>query len=361
MEIIFFLNFLVSMLLALIVLINFTKYHGKKNIGKIAGIFLIMSFSYLILTILFFLWSFGFLNSSQMDFLLIYSIVIFVQTLVIFKVFYISFRNKTLLYFLLFYIFSFFSFVYSYSYFFNFFLITSFLLTAVVSMNLMLKNSNLRKGILWLIYSFASLFSQFLILLLKLDSNIFYLGSSLILSGFLFVFLKEFNDNCSEDRCFRVSEEIKSKRSYLMTFIRSFLFIIIIAIIVFIGTVGTHELGHFGLSKIYSCENSKIIYEGSSPYTEALCKSPSIQKILLLGGLLPFFIAAFLFIFGGKLMKHISLLITGFNIVILYQDLVELGLSSNIILFLVSSGIIILVIGIMSLAKSSTEEYVNII
>jgi hypothetical protein len=60
-------------------------------------------------------------------------------------------------------------------------------------------------------------------------------------------------------------------------------------------------------------------------------------------------------------MKHISILITGFNLVVLYEDFVGLGLSNNIIIFFILSGIIILVTGIMLLAKSSTEEYVNII
>lgn len=358
MEILFFINFLVLIAIFAYILIYFIKYNKNKEIGKVTNSYSITGISYLILSILFFLWSFDLLKYAQMDFLLIYSAVILIQTLALFKIFYYISKNKILLYSLFFYVFSFFSLVYSYFYFLNFLLMTSFLFMLIISIYLAFGHFNFKNsGIFGILYSIFSLIFQFLIFFLNLEPCLFSLVSGIIFLMFLFVFLKELKMNPIESKEILKSE----KKSYILLFFKSFVFIMAIASMVFIGIVGIHEFGHFALSKIYSCEQVKIIYEGGSPYTEAICGSPLIQKILLLGGFLPFLIAIFLLIFGGKLMKHISILITGFNLAILYKDFVGLGLSNNLIISFILAGIIILVIGIMSLAKSSTEEYVNII
>jgi len=227
----------------------------------------------------------------------------------------------------------------------------------IIAINLKLKNNFKSSGSLGMIYCIISIIFQFLILFLRLEPYIFSLISELLLFVFLSIFLNELKSNP-----IRTYKTIKTKKkSYFKLFFKSFLFIIIIANILFIGTIGIHELGHFTLSRIYSCENVKIIFEGGSPYTEALCKNSSIQRILLLGGFLPFIIALFLFIFGGKLLKDISILMTGFNLIVLYDDFVGLGISNNLIIFSILIGIIVLVIGIMLLAKSSVNEYIEII
>ncbi len=360
MEILFFINFLVLIAVFAYLLINLFRYHRDKEIGKAADSFFIISIPYSILSVLFFLWSFDLLKYAQMDFLLIHSMVIFIQTLVLFKIFYYISKNKILLYTLFFYVFSFFSLVYSYFYFLNFFLITSFLLMLIISMNLAFRHPNFKNaGIFGISYALFSLIFQFLVLFLNLEPYLFNLASGLVFLIFLFVFFRDFKRNPVESKS--ILKRKSKKKSYMLLFLKSFIFIIVVANLIFIGTVVIHEFGHFALSKIYACEHVKIIYEGGSPYTEALCKSPLTQKILLLGGFLPFLIAVFLFIFAGKLMKHISVLITGFNLVVLYKDFVGLGLSNNLIIFFILSGIIILVTGIMLLAKSSTVEYVNII
>jgi len=358
MKIFFLIISLVFIAISSYILMNLIKYHKNKTIKRVIDSFSMMGVSYLIFSILFFLWSFDLLKYAQIDFLMIYSVVIFIQTLALFKISYFVSKNKILTYYLLFYIFSFFSLVYSYSYFLNFFLITSFLLMLIISMNLTFRHSNFKNaGIFGILYSVSALIFQFLEFFFNLDSNLFSLISGIIFLIFLYVFLEELRRNPAER-----SKILKNKKkSYILLFFKSFFFIIVIANLVFIGTVGTHELGHFALSKIYECESAKIIYEGGSPYTEALCKSPLSQKILLLGGFLPFLISAPLFIFGGKFMKHISILISGFNLVILYEDLEGLGLSNNLIMFFILIGIIILITGIMLLTKYSVEGYANII
>ena len=148
------------------------------------------------------------------------------------------------------------------------------------------------------------------------------------------------------------------KNSVFLAFLRYFIFILILTNFVFIASIAIHEFGHFTVAKFYNCEYNKIVYDDSFPHTETLCKDLENNSLVVLGGvLLPFFISGILFIIGGKFIRDISLLITGFNLIASNRDLLEMGFSDNLIMAAVVLGIILLIAGISMLARSRTEEW----
>jgi hypothetical protein len=156
----------------------------------------------------------------------------------------------------------------------------------------------------------------------------------------------------------QITKNPEKKENYFLTFVKYFIFIIILTNFVFIGTIGIHEFGHFSVSKLYDCEYRHIVIQEQTAFTELLCQNLPTNFYVLLGGiLLPFFVAFLLFISGGKFIKEIAILMTGFNLLASYKDLSDLGLSDNIILTSIILGILTLILGIALLAKSKTEEY----
>jgi hypothetical protein len=63
----------------------------------------------------------------------------------------------------------------------------------------------------------------------------------------------------------------------------------------------------------------------------------------------------FLFILGGKLIKDISLLMIGFNLIAANKDLLDIGLSENIVTLSLTAGVLFLIGGISLLVKSRVE------
>lgn len=357
MEILFTVNFLIILFISIFIGIKALKLNKNKFLGKNINYFFIIIFSYVILGLFFLLWSFNILDYSKLDFLILYSIVIIIHVLIFFKLSYALNKNKKVNYFILTYLFCLLILFYNFFYFLNFFLITSFLLILIISLNLSFNIDGFKRaGIFLVYYSIFSLFLQFLSLFFIIDISYFIAISFILLFFSTYFFLNSFKKTVLNDK--KVSN---SKKSYFMIFFKSFIFIIAISNFIFIGTIGIHEIGHFTLSKFYSCENTKIIYSGDSPYTEALCKSPTVHKTLLFGGFLPFLVGFFFFIFGGRLLKHIGILVIGFNLVLLYEDFIELGLSSNIVILFTLAGVCFIIFGVMILARSCMQEYSNII
>jgi hypothetical protein len=149
------------------------------------------------------------------------------------------------------------------------------------------------------------------------------------------------------------------KKPYLYTFLQYFIFVIILISLVFIGTIGIHEFGHFAMANYYDCEYSRIIYQ-EYPVTETICKNMGNKDIFLIGGVVsPFLIAILLLIVGGKFIRDIALLMIGFNLIFNYKDLLDLGLTDNLVMTSTIFGVIFLIIGITILARSTTEQYIH--
>ncbi|MGY4884303.1 MAG: hypothetical protein ACP5NZ_01865 [Nanobdellota archaeon] len=126
-----------------------------------------------------------------------------------------------------------------------------------------------------------------------------------------------------------------------------------------------HEGGHFSISKLNpNCNLERIVYEGGLPHTEILCNNfvTSTNWIIFGGIFIPVIVALLLFFGGGTFMKEIALLIIGFDILISYEDFIDLGFSQNISVFFSIFGAAIVLLAIAILAKSRTteEEFISL-
>ena len=354
MNVLFLLNFVICLAIAVVIAINFFKHYQNKNLTRTFNYFLIILIFYLLISALNFLWLiFDFIKYNAKDFLIIYSILLVAQTSILFQIILIITNNKKLSYFLIIYLASFLS---LFSHFLSFPLILiliSFLLLLILFLSFSSYSEDYRKaGNFGIFYASVSV-----LLFILIYFNIKFVLLFSIISNFLFLFfslslMHQLNQNPPQK-----FPKKQKKESYFFSFIKYFVFIIILTNFVFLGTLSLHEFGHFSVSKFYDCEYRKIVYEENYPYTELLCQDLPTNTFVILGGVaLPLLVAMVLFILGGKFIKEISLLMIGFNLLASYGDFLDLGVSDNLILFFVISGLIFLIIGIILLAKSRTEE-----
>jgi len=354
MKIMFLLNFFVSLAIFLILAVNFFKHYKKEKIRQAVKYLFIVGILYLIVSLFSALWYFDILFYDEIDFMFIYALVILVQTLFLLMIVYMFLGNKRLFYFLFFYLIIFISFFTSVLDSLYLFLITSFLLTLLFFIRLCFTSRLCRRtGYLGVFYAIISVFFNFLLMFGIGDLYVFSLFLNLV---FLFLIYQVIKDLKKKPLARRYSKFRKTPK--FIVFLRYFVFILILTNFVFITTIAMHEFGHLAVSKFYSCEHGKIVYEVNFPHTEVLCQNLQITKAVILGGpLLPFAVALVLFIIGGRFIKDISLLITGFNLIGSGKDLAELGVSDNLILVSMIFGILILVLGIIMLSRSRTEDY----
>ncbi len=355
MNLLMLINFVITFAIFLATTINFFKHYRKKKISKIINYFSIIGFFYVLISVLLFIWSvFDFITYAPNDFLLLYSLTILFQTLIIFKVIGILTDNKKLSYFLFLYfiaLFSLYSALFSIYY---LILLISFLLLLISFLSFSSSLPDYKKSANFGIFysSVSTLLLVFVYFNIKLIS-IFSLISNFLFLLFVISFFKNLKEFPPETK-----EKKQRKENYALIFLKYFIFIIVLTNFVFLGTLSLHEFGHFSVSKIYNCDEIKIVYEGNLPYTELLCQNQDSAFLGILGGItLPIIIAIILFIIGGKFIKEISLLILGFNFILSYHDFTDLNFSDNLVFFSLILGVLFLVIGIVLLAKSRTEDY----
>lgn len=351
MKITLILNLIITLLIFIFCLKNiFYKQKEKKQIFislVVIGIF------YLIIAIFSLLWFFEIFIYTKTDYLIIYTILIFVETIFLLRIFYMITEYKKIYFLILFYLITMVSLFFSN--FFYFFLISSFLVILLIFIMFSFWYTHYRNiSLLGIIYSVFSLISLLLVLF-----NIGNLYIYSIISNLIFLYIIYLMVNFFKKFKFFKREHYDFKsESKLFLYFRYFIFIITITNLVFISTIAIHEFGHFVASKYYGCEGTKIIYEDNMPYTETLCKDSENRIIFLLAGILfPIMLGIFLFIIGGIIIRDISVLIIGFNLIASYRDFIELGLTDNVILMLSMFGILLLFLGIILLARSRIEEY----
>jgi hypothetical protein len=353
MNIAFLINFFISLAIALMLFLNFFKHYNKKT-HKIISYFSFIGVLYFFVSVFSFLWFLGLLKYSVQDFILIYSLVILLQSIFLFMVIYSFSKNKKMFYFLSFYFIIFLSFFSAAFNFLYLFLITSFLLTLLFFLELSLKYGECRiPSYLGILYSVISLLFSILLLFRIGDIFVFSLFSNLVFFIFIFMFIK----NVKKYPCADSSKtEEYAKQHYVLVFLRYFIFILVLTNFAFIATVAVHEFGHLAVSKFYDCEYGKIVFE-TDFHTELLCREIPNNLAVLLGGiLLPFLIAGILFVLGGKVIKDVSLLIMGFNLISSNKDFLDLGFSQNIVVLALIAGALCLIAGIFMLIKVILED-----
>lgn len=361
MKIILLLNSLISLTLFLFIITRFIKNHKQTHSKRIFDLFLIIGFLYLAFSIISFAWSFDLLKYDSSDFSILYSLIVFIQTFLLFNVIRLIRRNNRIFYFFFVYL-SVFSSSLIYTSISSIILICSFLITLILFILLFSVSHFEKISKLGILYSSLSLIIQIAFLLNKDFYILLSFGSNILFSVFIIYLVSKV------ERFPLAFFEIhlKNRKShYLLDFLRYFIFIIILTNFIFIGTITVHEVGHLLTSRTFGCDFGKIVYEQGFPHTEILCGDSfnSLTKVILGGIFLPLIIAILLYFAGGTFIREVSLLIIGFNFIISYQDILDMGFSKSLSIFLSIAGIILILVSIGLLAKSRTneEEFMNIV
>lgn len=355
------LNFIVTLCISIFLIYNFFMFGKQFPHKKIFFLFFLLGTIFFLFSILLFLWSFNLVEYAYADCILINAIIVFFESVLFFIAIYSTRKNKKLFYLLFMYVIVFLSiFVGNFA---NLLLFSSLLLTMVLFILIINYENFHLSSRLGIFYASLSLFLQ----LSSLFQESFYpailLVCNISFSVFIFFFMSEFKKIPISSRG---EKSIKlSGGNFFLDFLRYFIFIIILTNFIFIGTLAVHEGGHFVSSKFVSnCGFERIVYEGGLPHTEILCgDSPESMNLIILGGIIfPILVALLLFFGGGVFIRKIAFMITGFNILVSYQDFIDFGLSQNISLFFSIIGAVIIVLTIAVLAKSRTteEEFINL-
>ncbi|MBR9706443.1 hypothetical protein GOV14_05385 [Candidatus Pacearchaeota archaeon] len=235
------------------------------------------------------------------------------------------------------------------------FLIASFLLSLLFFINLAVRFDTYRiVGYLGIFYSLTAFCFW--------ASNLLGLGDSFILSIFSnLVFLILVYYFVKDVKAYVPARHYKDKKEhYILVLFRYFVFVAVVVNFVFLGTLGVHEFGHYTTSKFYDCSYQSIIYEGNLPKTEVLCDDLSDINIILLGGIfLPIIFVILLFFVGNKFLRELGFLILGFQLIASYRDLLDLGISENLSFGLSFIGFLCLMVGIVLIIRSRTQEYAH--
>ncbi|MBI2546712.1 hypothetical protein HYV81_06050 [Candidatus Woesearchaeota archaeon] len=128
--------------------------------------------------------------------------------------------------------------------------------------------------------------------------------------------------------------------------------------IILFAVIAIHELGHALAAEYYGCESAKaVVYDMLAlPHTEIKCQNAPVNMTLItLAGLVITLLIGFLILLVRLDGASFSLLFLSFSIFLSYGDLIEMGVSASIVLFLYLIAISMLVYGYLSL----TQEYLK--
>src|SRR4030042_277692 len=347
---IFLINFAIALAIALLLGLNFFRYYKNRKIRETVNYLLFIGILYFFAAVFSFLWYLDILKYNSNDFLFLYALVILCQSVFFVMIIFSIFHYNKMFFFLFFYAVILISFFFPVFNFFYLFIITSFLLTLLFFIDLSIESFHCRKtGYFGIFYSSLSLL--FCMLLLFRIGDIFILSSisNLLFLGLIVGFSRELKYLHLE--C-RKNKEKKRESPFFLVFLRYLVFILVITNFVFIATIVIHEFGHLAVSHFYGCGEGQIVY-GKDIHTEILCSEiPDNSPVILGGFLLPFIIAVFLFIIGGRFIKDIALLIAGFDLIASNKDFFDIGLSGNIVMAALIAGVLCLIAGIFMLIKS---------
>ena len=343
---------LAAALVATIAIKSFVKSYSKPKYENFYFPVIFIGILNIILVSFSFLWFFKIINYTLSDLLVMYCFLVTLQTFSFFGIIYFSLPGNKMLLLLSSYVLVIFSFVFHFS---PIYLVVgiSLLVFLVLSLRLSSEVGHKKTGYAGILYSSVSLLSLVFIFFRPFLVKFLVPLSTLFFLFFIYILTKQIKGNP-----LNLKKRVEDKKeSSILHFIKYFIFIIVITNFIFIGTIGIHEFGHLGVSKFYDCNYRKIVYEEGVPHTEVLCGDLTNNLWVILGGVLsPILVAAILFLIGGRLIKDLSFLVLGFNLMASYQDIIDLNISQNLSIFVVALGLTFVIIGIALLARTRVEK-----
>jgi len=358
LNVIYFLNGISALAIAVISFYIFFLWFKKKAICKLGKLIGINGIFYLIPTFLNFAWSFNLLFPQKNDFILIEGCFNVIKATLLLVIVYKLVNNKNLLYFLFLFLLSSIAIPYTINAFFLFISAASYLLILIISMELVLfSNYHLKKaGYFGILYSLISvLFLVFVFIGKKPSSMFWFIPNIAMFSVFLLFYVDVKHCGISVKK-----EKPGIKRVGLpLLFVKFLVFIISMSAFIFISTLAVHELGHALAAQYYGCERGKaVIYDlVGQPRTEMVCEGYYNNTVITLGGIILTFAVGFIFLLtGGKFTTIISYLIFGFSSLMVYGDLKDLNISMNIIATIMFISIILIITGIIKLSINYIKQ-----
>lgn len=351
MKLFYLLNGLLFLGIFFFLVVRLFRHYQDKNVYRIMKLFFISSVGALSISLISFLWFFDVLDYVATDFVMIFGVFLVVLSFVFFRVVFLFTNNKRLNYFLGLYIVSIVTLLLMRSEV-ALFLISSCLFLILIFMEFVLRGDAYRKvGYLGFLFSVVSLiFSLFLFLGMEFAS-VFIFVSGLALFWLFYVFVVDLKKYAI------LPPKYDHERGYLFVLFGHLIFVIAFVNFIFIGTIGVHEVGHYGVSQFFDCEGGRIIYENSLFHTEAVCGSEeSIFYVTLGGVILPLLIAGMLFLLRGKFFREVALMVVGFNLASISRDLRAIFVSENFIVLALILGILFVVLGVFLIARSRIDN-----
>lgn len=331
------------------------KSYKSEKVKNVLKLFSINALGYFILVMLSLIWFTNTNYYAPHDYLTILSICIIVQTFLFYRIVSQVSPDKVIKYGFVSYItILVFSFLF-YQYIAFISLTSSFLLLLLLFVHLLLTSPLAKRCASWgIIYTIASLFSISL-LIVKAGDPIYYA----IVSGMLMIlsFYYLLKDLSEHDIEYGVQRK-KKEENIILSFFRYFVVVIVLTNLIFISTVSIHEFSHASIAQLYGCDSRIILYDAQTyPHTEIFCDSPrTSMKVIMAGVLLPLIVAILLVLVKEEYMREIALLMVGFNLLLSYLDLRDLGFSSNITSSALALAIMLIVIGVILLVKAKAGK-----
>ena len=355
MSIVFALNGLSCLAVSIITSYIFFSFCKKEEIAcKVGNIIGINGIFYLLMSFLNFLWVFKLLEPDNKDFVLVNVVLTVVSSILILYAIYKITGNKNLVYLLVLFITTVFAINFSINTFFITTLGISYLVMIIVFLDLIFfSNFYLRwAGYIGLAYAAVSILLSVLIFFGSDAHKLFwFIPTTLMFFVFLLIYLDVTNLGIIKKEKYKQKKKI-SILAYAGILSKFLIFITSISAFILVSAIAIHELGHALVAQYYGCGQFKaVIYDIIAPHTEIRCDSYYNNIVLTLAGIGATIVIGLVFILtGSHFTRGLSYLLFGFGLLISYGDLLDLGISKNMIALVLFSSLIIIILAIIKMS-----------
>ncbi len=350
-KVVIFLNGISYFSVVIILILCILKCHQKK-LDHLRKALYVFAATYFIMGSLYVLWLANYVSPTKEEYLVTHAIILLIAPIFFFLFVYSITKNKNLFYLLFLYALSFYMWRYGFFAFFFFTALSSSLFLVILFLDLVFARwSEIRNiGVYGTVYSYLTIG----VLMLFLYESSYKIRPWFIPNMALFLVcyfvLRELER-------FEPSSRPADKPVKLYLFaktVRFFIFVSVIMAFMLISTISVHEMGHAMAGRYYQCRNVKsVVYDiKDSPHTEMSCEAGNFKSktiIVLAGTILPLLLALILFFTDGELMKNIAFIISGYALILAYNDISVIYPSTFAGLSLTLVGILLLVAGIIKI------------
>ncbi|MDD5086539.1 MAG: hypothetical protein PHV16_02190, partial [Candidatus Nanoarchaeia archaeon] len=222
---------------------GFLVWYTKKSLSVVGKIIFISGISFLVYSLVNFIWAFGAISPYESDFIFIGGLFNVITASLLLVIIYNFVDDKNLLYLLFLFILTVFAMPSNINMFFSILSFISCSIIAIASFDLFLISEKLMRkiGMFLILFSFLSIL--ILIIFKNNLSAIIWFLPNIVLFIVFFLFVKNIEAWGSNQNTEKISK--KKKASYPLLFIKFVVFVSLITILSLLSTIVIHELGHF--------------------------------------------------------------------------------------------------------------------